>query len=75
MLLVPPCLRLRLCLLRRHPARAPYAPPPPQVSLLAGWQNISELLLKNGASTAGVAGIKSALTCPDCKRLVAEYQL
>ncbi|GLC35235.1 hypothetical protein PLESTB_000587000 [Pleodorina starrii] len=46
-----------------------------QVSLLAGWQNISELLIKSGASTAGVASIKARLTCPDCKRLVAQYNL
>ncbi len=46
-----------------------------QVSLLAGWQNIAELLIKSGASTAGVASIKARLTCPDCKRLVAQYNL
>lgn len=46
-----------------------------QVSLLSGWQNIAELLIKSGASTEGVAYIKSRLTCPDCKRLVAQYNL
>ncbi|KAG2429521.1 hypothetical protein HXX76_010756 [Chlamydomonas incerta] len=46
-----------------------------QVSLLAGWQNIAELLIKSGASTSGVAAIKPRLTCPDCKRLVAQYNL
>jgi ankyrin repeat protein len=46
-----------------------------QVSLVAGWQNISELLIKSGASTAGVAAIKPRLTCPDCKRIVAQYNL
>eukprot|EP00199_Chlamydomonas_sp_CCMP681_P006107 CAMPEP_0119101124 /NCGR_PEP_ID=MMETSP1180-20130426/257_1 /TAXON_ID=3052 ORGANISM="Chlamydomonas cf sp, Strain CCMP681" /NCGR_SAMPLE_ID=MMETSP1180 /ASSEMBLY_ACC=CAM_ASM_000741 /LENGTH=202 /DNA_ID=CAMNT_0007085183 /DNA_START=21 /DNA_END=632 /DNA_ORIENTATION=+ len=46
-----------------------------EVSLIAGWQNISEPLLKAGASTAGVSAIKSRLTCPDCKQLVAEYSL
>ncbi|KAG2498660.1 hypothetical protein HYH03_003406 [Edaphochlamys debaryana] len=46
-----------------------------QVSLLAGWQNIAELLIKSGASTAGVAAVKPRLTCPDCKRLVAQYNL
>lgn len=46
-----------------------------QVSLLAGWQNIAELLIKSGASTAGVPAIKARLTCPDCKRLVAQYNL
>jgi hypothetical protein len=38
-------------------------------------QNIAELLIKSGASTSGVAAIKSRLTCPDCKRLVAQYNL
>ncbi|EFJ42946.1 hypothetical protein VOLCADRAFT_107046 [Volvox carteri f. nagariensis] len=46
-----------------------------QVSLLSGWQNIAELLIKAGASTAGVAAVKNRLTCPDCKRLVAQYNL
>ncbi|KAG2446897.1 hypothetical protein HYH02_008053 [Chlamydomonas schloesseri] len=46
-----------------------------QVSLLSGWQNIAELLIKSGASTAGVAAIKPRLTCPDCKRIVAQYNL
>lgn len=46
-----------------------------QISLLSGWQNISEVLIKNGASTAGVPEIKARLTCPDCKRLVAKYNL
>ena len=42
---------------------------------MSGWQNISELLIKSGASTAGVAAIKGRLTCPDCKRVVAQYKL
>ncbi|KAJ9533985.1 hypothetical protein QJQ45_027059, partial [Haematococcus lacustris] len=60
-----------------------------QVSLLAGWQNISdndtvvtdcvwlcaELLIKAGADTSGVRSIVPRLTCPDCKRIVAEYKL
>lgn len=46
-----------------------------QVSLLKGWQNISELLIKKGASTSGVPGIRSRLTCPDCKALVLQYNL
>uniref|UniRef100_A0A7S0R2P2 Uncharacterized protein n=1 Tax=Chlamydomonas leiostraca TaxID=1034604 RepID=A0A7S0R2P2_9CHLO len=46
-----------------------------QVSLLAGWQNIAELLINSGASTSGVTAIKGRLTCPDCKRLVAKYNL
>ena len=49
--------------------------PPLQVSLMAGWQNISELFIKSGASTAGVPAIKARLTCPDCKRIVAKYNL
>ncbi|GFR45160.1 hypothetical protein Agub_g6544 [Astrephomene gubernaculifera] len=46
-----------------------------QISLLSGWQNIAELLISSGASTAGVAEVKPRLTCPDCKRLVAKYNL
>ncbi|KAF6253459.1 hypothetical protein COO60DRAFT_419456 [Scenedesmus sp. NREL 46B-D3] len=47
-----------------------------QVALLSGWQNIAELLLKSGASTTTVtADTKSAITCPDCKRIVATYNL
>ncbi|KXZ54040.1 hypothetical protein GPECTOR_5g15 [Gonium pectorale] len=46
-----------------------------QVSLLSGWQNIAELLINSGASTSGVAAIKGRLTCPDCKRIVAQYNL
>ncbi|KAG1672358.1 hypothetical protein FOA52_010976 [Chlamydomonas sp. UWO 241] len=46
-----------------------------QVSLIAGWQNISYELINQGASTASVPAIKGRLTCPDCKRLVAEYNL
>lgn len=48
---------------------------PLTVSLIAGWQNISELLISKGASTSGVAAIKGRLTCPDCKRVVAKYNL
>jgi hypothetical protein len=33
------------------------------VSLLSGWQNIAELLIKSGAKTGGVAAIKASLTC------------
>ncbi|PNH09356.1 hypothetical protein TSOC_004029 [Tetrabaena socialis] len=58
-----------------HPTKAQYPHLSHQVSLLAGCQNISELLIKSGASTAGVAAIKGRLTCPDCKRLVAQYNL
>jgi len=46
-----------------------------EIALLSGWQNIAYLLLDAGASTAGVADIKGRLTCPDCKRLVAEKGL
>eukprot|EP00878_Enallax_costatus_P005036 GHUV01005296.1.p1 GENE.GHUV01005296.1~~GHUV01005296.1.p1 ORF type:complete len:195 (+),score=45.96 GHUV01005296.1:102-686(+) len=46
-----------------------------EVSLLSGWQNIAELLIQSGADTSGVPAIKSQLTCPDCKRIVASYNL
>jgi ankyrin repeat protein len=46
-----------------------------QVSLLSGWQNIAKLLLDSDADTSGVATIKGSVTCPDCKRLIAEYKL
>jgi hypothetical protein len=35
----------------------------------------AELLIKSGADTSGVPSIKARLTCPDCKRLVARYNL
>jgi hypothetical protein len=46
-----------------------------QVALLSGWQNIAELLIKNGANTSNVSSIKAQITCPDCKRIVATYNL
>uniref|UniRef100_A0A383WEG7 Uncharacterized protein n=1 Tax=Tetradesmus obliquus TaxID=3088 RepID=A0A383WEG7_TETOB len=47
-----------------------------QVALLSGWQNIAELLIKSGASRGAVtADVKAAITCPDCKRIVATYNL
>jgi ankyrin repeat protein len=46
-----------------------------QVALLSGWQNIAELLIKNNAQTGAVPGIKASITCPDCKRIVATYNL
>lgn len=46
-----------------------------QVALLSGWQNIAELLIKSGAQTGGVPDIKASITCPDCKRIVATYNL
>ncbi|KIZ03841.1 hypothetical protein MNEG_4119 [Monoraphidium neglectum] len=45
------------------------------VALLSGWQNIAELLIKSKAQTGGVAAIKGAVTCPDCKRIIAQYAL
>lgn len=39
-------------------------------------QNIAELLLKSGADRSVVdAAVKGAITCPDCKRIVAVYNL
>lgn len=47
-----------------------------QVALLSGWQNIAELLLKAGAQRGTVTSdVKAAITCPDCKRIVATYNL
>ncbi|KAI8468824.1 MAG: hypothetical protein J3K34DRAFT_426019 [Monoraphidium minutum] len=46
-----------------------------QVALLSGWQNIAELLIKSKAQTGGVAAIKGSVTCPDCKRIIAQYAL
>lgn len=64
---------------RTHSIPSVCMPPPLaaglQVSLLSGWQNISELLIQSGASTKNVGEIKGRLTCPDCKRVVAKYNL
>lgn len=46
-----------------------------EVALLSGWQNIAELLIKSDASTKGVGAIKGSVTCPDCKRIIASYNL
>jgi hypothetical protein len=47
-----------------------------ELSLLRGWQNVGYLLLDRGAKTSGVNdALKARLTCPDCKRLVAEKGL
>lgn len=46
-----------------------------QVALLSGWQNIAELLIKSNAQTGAVPDIKASITCPDCKRIVATYNL
>lgn len=46
------------------------------ISLLSGWQKISMLLLDNGADTSGVTNeVKQKITCPDCKRVVRQYNL
>ena len=47
-----------------------------EISLLSGWQRISYLLLESGADRSVVTqDVKSKITCPDCKRVVREYQL
>jgi hypothetical protein len=49
---------------------------PFELSLLKGWQNIGYLLYDRDAKTSGVdAAFKARLTCPDCRRLVAEKGL
>jgi hypothetical protein len=52
----------------------PYFPAPNQTKNQKK-QNIAELLLKSQAQTAGVAAVKGAVTCPDCKRIIAQYNL
>jgi len=47
-----------------------------EISLLSGWQKISYLLLDAGADRSVVTkDTVSAITCPDCKRVVREYKL
>jgi ankyrin repeat protein len=47
-----------------------------ELSLLRGWQKIAMLLLDSGADRSVVTdGIKSRLTCPDCKKVVRDYKL
>jgi ankyrin repeat protein len=47
-----------------------------EISLLSGWQKISYLLLDAGADRGVVTqDTVSAITCPDCKRVVREYKL
>lgn len=47
-----------------------------ELSLLSGWQRIAYLLLESGADRSVVTQeVKSKITCPDCKRVVKEYQL
>lgn len=48
---------------------------PLEISLLSGWQNIAELMLKHEAKTGGVASISTRVTCPVCKRMIAVYNL
>ena len=47
-----------------------------EISLLSGWQKIAMLLLDSGADRSVVTQkIVSKITCPDCKRVVREYNL
>jgi hypothetical protein len=47
-----------------------------EISLLRGWQKISMLLLDSGADRSVVTEtVKSRITCPDCKKVVRDYQL
>eukprot|EP01038_Epipyxis_sp_PR26KG_P010138 gene10138-13638_t len=49
---------------------------PLEISLLSGWQKIAMLLLDNGANRLVVTDdIKQRITCPDCKRVVKQYNL
>jgi ankyrin repeat protein len=49
---------------------------PLEISLLSGWQRIAYLLLEKGADRSVVTeSVKSKITCPDCKRVVKEYNL
>jgi len=49
---------------------------PLEISLLSGWQRIAYLLLEKGADRSVVNdGVKSKISCPDCKRVVKEYNL
>ena len=46
------------------------------ISLLSGWQKIAMLLLESGADRSCVTNeVKQKITCPDCKRVVREYNL
>lgn len=46
------------------------------ISLLSGWQKIAALLLDSGADrTVVTADVKQRITCPDCKRIVKQYNL
>ena len=47
-----------------------------EISLLSGWQKIAYLLLDRGADRSVVTqSTVSRITCPDCKRVVREYNL
>ena len=47
-----------------------------EISLLSGWQKIAMLLLDNGADRSVVTNdVKQRITCPDCKRVVKQYNL
>lgn len=47
-----------------------------EISLLSGWQKIAYLLLDRGADKSVVTqSTVSRITCPDCKKVVREYQL
>lgn len=47
-----------------------------EIALLSGWQRIAYLLLEKGADRSVVTqDVKSRITCPDCKRVVKEYNL
>eukprot|EP00798_Chlamydomonas_sp_ICE-L_P003569 gene3570-13647_t len=48
---------------------------PLEISLLSGWQNVAELMLRYNAKTDGVAAIKTRVTCPVCKRMIAVYNM
>lgn len=49
---------------------------PLEISLLKGWQRIAMLLLDSGADRTVVTNeVKSKITCPDCKKVVRDYDL
>lgn len=61
-IILPPCAAFPA--LTPYP-RKPHQPPAPT----------TELLIKSKAQTSGVAAIKGNVTCPDCKRIIAQYAL
>lgn len=49
---------------------------PLTVALLSGWQRIAMILLDSGADRSAVTEeVKAKITCPDCKRVVKQYNL